>query len=71
MTMAARDALWLAACFLALALAILMSAAACMVERAQPTVVDVPDQARLAVEDVPMHNIVAYGPESVLDTYGR
>lgn len=69
--MAARDALWLAVCFLALALAILTSAAACMVERAQPTVVDVPDQARLAAEDAPMYNIVAYGPESVLDTYGR
>lgn len=65
--MAARDALWLAACFLALALAILMSAAACMVERAQPTVVDVPDQARLAVEDTPMHNVVVYDSESEVE----
>ncbi len=67
MTMAARDALWLAVCFLALALAILTSAAACMVERTQPVIIDVPDQALLAVEDAPMHNIVVYGPESYMD----
>lgn len=62
--MGARDALWLAACFLALGTVILASAASCMVERTQPVIVDVPDQARLVACDTPMYNVVVYGPES-------
>lgn len=65
--MGARDALWLGACFLALGVVIATAAAASMVERAQPVIVDVPDQARLVACDTPMYNIVTYGPESEVE----
>lgn len=65
--MNARDALWLGVCFLALGAVVLASAASCMVERTQPTIIDVPDQARLVAYDTPMYNIVVYGPESEVD----
>lgn len=65
--MGARDALWLGACFLALGVVVLASAASCMVERAQPVIIDVPDQARLVACDTPMYNIVTYGPESEVE----
>lgn len=65
--MNARDTLWLGVCFLALGVVIATAAAASMVERTQPTIVDVPDQARLVAADTPMYNIVVYGPESEID----
>ena len=68
MTMAARELWLLVSCFLAMGAVVLGTAAAYMVERTQPVIIDVPDQALLAVEDAPMHNIVVYGPESHMDT---
>lgn len=62
-----RDALWLAACFLALAAVILSAAITVMVKRTQPTIVDVPQQDMLQVVDTPMYNIVVFGPESEID----
>lgn len=56
-----------AACFAALGAVVLALALAVIVERTQPTVVDVPDQARLAAYDVPMYNVVVYGPDSEVD----
>lgn len=65
--MAARDAWLVAACFLAMGAVVLGTAAACMVERAQPTVVEAPEQARLQAFDVPMYNIAVFGPDSEVD----
>lgn len=63
-----RPSPWaVAACFLALGAVILGAAVAGMVERAQPVIIDVPDQARLVAYDTPMYNIVAFGPESEVD----
>lgn len=62
--MGAKDALWLGVWSLALGVVIATAAAASMVERTQPVIVDVPDQARLVAYDTPMYNIVTYGPES-------
>lgn len=67
--MGAKDALWLGVWSLALGVVIATAAAASMVERTQPVIIDVPDQARLVACDTPMYNIVAYGPESEVD-YG-
>lgn len=69
--MDAKDGWLLVACFLALGAVALGSAAAGMAERAQPTIIDVPDQARLVATDTPMYNIVVFGPESEIDDYGE
>lgn len=65
--MGARDALWMGVCFLALGVVILASAASCMVERAQPTIVDVPEQARLCAADRQMYNVAVFGPDSEVE----
>lgn len=62
-----RDALWLAACFLALAAVILSAATTVMVKRTQPTIVDTSQQDMLPVADKPMYNIVVLGPESEIE----
>lgn len=66
--MGAKPSPWaVVACFLGLGAVILGAALAGVVERAQPTIIDVPDQARLVAYDTPMYNVVVYGPESEID----
>lgn len=65
--MNARDTLWLGVCFLALGVVIATAAAASMVERTQPVIVDIPQRDVLQVADKPMYNIVVFGPESEVD----
>lgn len=63
-----RPSPWaVAACFLALGAAILGAAVTVVVERTQPTIVDVPDQAQLAAIDTPMYNVVVLGPDSEVE----
>lgn len=56
-----------AACFAALGAVVLALALAVTVERTQPTIIDVPDQGRLAAYDEPMYNVVTYGPDSEVE----
>lgn len=56
-----------AACFASLGAVVLALALAVTVERTQPTIVEVPDQGRLAAYDTPMYNVVVYGPDSEVD----
>lgn len=60
-----------AACFLALGAVLLGAAITIAVGRAQPVIVDPPQQDVLQVADKPMYNIVVYGPESEIDDYGE
>lgn len=53
-----------AACFAAFGAAVLALALAVTVERTQPVIIDVPEQARLTAYDEPMYNIVVLGPDS-------